>query len=449
MQDKTLALCFALIFGVACNVSDPEANNADSTNNGRADMSNMLDMSQDLATPIDMEQRPDLSAPDDMAPDQDAPDLVEDMAPDMTQGPGRIAIDDLKAKYIEALGEQYCGLIWDCPHPPAELLAALGRDASRERCVTNPLIIAELGANIDEAVAAVKAGRLLYDEELAARCIQPLIDEVKAPGFCDDPSLFQDENPECELVFRGAVPAGSPCLQSNECASGPGERASCDQSGAVCYGTCVVMPDTGGNTCNGVTCDAAEYCLNDGAAEGPRCKQKEALGNSCINYDGCLGEDAYCAFQGRLGVCVARRSVPEGGACIETSQCFSGASCQEGSCKYPVISDKENSSCDNSTTLCAPGLTCALIDARAEKYECSQPGVLSARCYSHNECRSNLYCADGSLNTSPPEAGRCQQRNPAGKACDSGVECASFYCERGAAGGAGVCAERDVCNLPI
>jgi hypothetical protein len=447
MNSRYLALA-ALLLAAACNISDPESNNEtpDTNNNNKVDMTTSLDMALDL--PVEGEDLPD--APDvpadDLGQDLGEPDLaMEDMAPDMPVGPATIPISKLKEKYFEALVGSYCALVWRCEHPPTDLLSELGRDDSYASCTKNAALQAQFGANIDQTLEAVRDGRISYDEEAAARCLNPIIEESNDPTFCDDPQIFDNNNPDCDLVFTGTVPQDGYCLNSQECEPPPGgDNAYCDRSGAVCYGTCKSNAPSN-NDCNGATCTADQYCLNDGSTR-PHCTAKLKLGDPCTQYESCLGERSFCAYSGTQGTCVARRSVPERGACIEDSQCYSGATCFRNRCTYATLGGVGDI-CDQQTTACKPGLSCAIADVASGKSLCAMPGVSGAPCYDTGDCATDLYCANANLDPQAPSSGRCTERKIDGKRCTSSEECESFSCDQDISG-ASVCTSPMACNLP-
>jgi hypothetical protein len=440
MRSKTLTLCAALVFGVACNISDPMENNANTTNN-----TPQLDMTADLAQPDmapgDMDTAPDLPAEDmalDMGPDQ-APDMEVDM------GPPTIPLDQLKQAYIDALSRSYCGLIWDCPHPPPNLLSDFGSSADKAECLSSRLFSVLFGAQLDRLIDSVNAGRITYDPAAAARCLGPLLDAPSQPSFCDKAVIFEGNSPDCKLVFRGNVQEGGDCTSSDECAPSTHDgSAYCEMARGACYGKCVTTSSN--NICGQTTCAESEYCHNGVGFQS--CKPKGQLGEQCAQYNACLGDNAYCAYTpSGDGICVQRRSVAAGGACLDHAQCVNGARCSGGLCAYPSLLG-QGETCGNADAVCKPGLACALVDTRSGRRECKPPGNVGARCYDHYECGVNLYCGGFDTSTVPPTVGTCYRPKSEGKNCEQDLECASYYCRAITPDVANVCTKPVACMIP-
>ncbi len=159
----------------------------------------------------------------------------------------------------------------------------------------------------------------------------------------------------CEEIYRGTLPQGAACTESDECADTGGAGATCtydDDSGTT--GTCVpaVEPTRGraGDPCS-TTC-ASSGCSGFGSSSDPSticyledglvcdfsqgvCAPAPVLGESCSESYYCAGA-TYCSSISL--VCEA--SKPDG------TSCESGEECAGGRCVDDVCGPQSLASSD-------------------------------------------------------------------------------------------------------
>lgn len=218
-------------------------------------------------------------------------------------------------------------------------------------------------------IAAVEAGKVKYDEDLAEDCIEALRD-----ASCSQAAQL---DPKCDDIFVGTVADGGMCAFDDECVSGSCSVADCME--ACCPGTCAparAVPKIG-EMCNFVCVDGA-YCANDNT-----CQKVLAAGAACESPFACA-DGLYCAgFTGMTaGTCTKLPATGE--ACTE--QCLDIGDYCDGTCKPVGL----------------PGDACANDDA----------------CSYYYVCDDTMRCAK-----EPPP-----MLMPDGATCSSSVQCQSRYC---------------------
>lgn len=147
----------------------------------------------------DDDDAPDAAAPDSAVPDGHASDLTVSEAFDESV---RIT----------------CEKAFDCrdsfPGQPADFAAAFGN--SVEECRT--MLAAD--SPVADYVASVEAGRIIYNPDNAATCLDSF------EGLACD--MFWDggvSDPTCDATFVGQVPDGQACTMDDDCAT---DTAFCD-----------------------------------------------------------------------------------------------------------------------------------------------------------------------------------------------------------------------------
>ena len=150
-----------------------------------------------------------------------------------------------------------------------------------------------------------------------------------------------------------------------------------------------------------------------------------------------------CAWTGLIcsGVCVARGSVGEGGACSRNGVCAQGLQCVDDTCAMLTIR-QSGEACslggEGFNELCAAGSVCTnlTVDAASESLigTCAAPKQVGGTCNINFECALGLRCNAESIIM----PGTCEEAASAGGSCDEFSDCASLDCDDG------VCAEPEV-----
>jgi hypothetical protein len=266
---------------------------------------------------------------------------------------------------------------------------------------------AERAAGLGDVAAAVRAGRIAYNADLARRCVN---------GIARTPCLarrFDDATrAACFAAVAGAVRPGGACSSLFECSEG-----FCGGQGGKCPETC---PSTlrEGEACSqifGPACDARAGL----ACSGGRCVRPAGDDAPCVDNNGCAS-----GF-----VCLP----PKAGA---------PATCQ------PLLEEHAPCSIDAS---CADGLYCNGDD---EGGTCGARGSVGEVCGKNLEvidaalrgvaCKDGLVCKGAALTTvGKVRAGRCALPAALGEACEASAADAQMHisgCQTGLTCPAGTCA---------
>jgi hypothetical protein len=240
------------------------------------------------------------------------------------------------------------------------------------------------------AIAAVARGTVIYDGQLAAKCLAAL-DQGCAVNSVSPP--------ECLEILRGTVPTSGACVASAECADGgqcvmpPGCTTAC------CAGTCggPSLVPIGGDCSGGSSpCASAGYC------SGGTCVAKASLGAACT-------ETMPCASP---GVCNVADGAAQPGVCVIAPD--EGAAC-DSSLPQPCMRTYDY--CDSTSLKCIkrkqPGDACS-PDAACVAYAPCRDGVCTPEGLAGQPCddAAGSYCFDDLICT----AGACVAP-PAGVAC--------------------------------
>jgi hypothetical protein len=218
-------------------------------------------------------------------------------------------------------------------------------------------------------VAAVDAGKVKYDEDLAEECIDALRDASCSQGASLDSS--------CDDIFVGTVADGGACAFDDECVSGTCSITDCTD--ACCPGMCVPsrpVPKIG-EMCNFV-CEDGAYCADDNT-----CHAELPVGAACADPFACV-PGAYCADRTTTTSGTCKKLPATGEACVDI--CGNIGDYCDGTCK-PVGQ---------------LGAVCSKDDACSFYYECDE----------------TMHCAETPVPTLMPN----------GATCSSSVQCQSHYC---------------------
>jgi hypothetical protein len=230
-------------------------------------------------------------------------------------------------------------------------------------------------------VAAVDAGKVKYDEDLAEECLDDLRD-----ASCSQTAGLDSS---CEDIFTGTIADGGMCAFDAECVSRRCSVTDCAE--ACCPGTCMPARPTPkiGEMCTFVCVDGA-YCGSDSI-----CHAVLAKGAACDDPFAC-GDGLYCSGLTVMmaGTCTALPKTGE--ACTE--QCLEIGDYCDGTCK--------------------------------------KVGLDGAVCTSDEQC-SRYYPCDDTGHCALPAS---EMGLPNGSTCSSSPQCESHYC-----GNDNKCADLPVC----
>jgi hypothetical protein len=241
-----------------------------------------------------------------------------------------------------------------------------------------------------DALAAVAAGILVFDPDVAWACID-WVDHLSC-----DPTDTAHREPGCFGVFTGTLHEGESCAWGSECISRECWTESTQCTEACCRGVCTgdTPPPVGGI--------------------GERCR-----------YSAC--REGYCEDS----LCVPL--LPEGAACVLTAQCDVGLSCDPDRCtRLPGAGEPCTTSCRDFGQVCdggrckpigLPGAPCSDDSTCSPFYTCE--GTCMARqlgddCIGSVVCPLPLVC-DWRM-------GQCVEPKPDSEPCIYSYECESRSC---------------------
>ena len=269
-----------------------------------------------------------------------------------------------------------------------------------------------------EAVGASKnAGRIVFDRQAAAACLDKLVD-----GSC----LGVAET--CRVVL-GQVPAGETCypyahlfnfeVGNDECAVG-----ICSPRFAELPATCRgLVGDECGNYPGASSCGPGTFCeYYESATCAPLLPAGEpcSLG-TCGDGLRCVGDPPACA-----------RTLAEGAECEDSTQCARSSVCAAGHCLRKSSRGQACLAGEN----CPPGDQCVQLDGdRPQPGTClagmtGDPCLLNSNGVSH-DCRRWYTCVATGIGTTT-----CQHVD--GLSCQSDYVCYPFWCKHTSPSG-GVC----------
>lgn len=221
--------------------------------------------------------------------------------------------------------------------------------------------------SIDDIIAAVEAGTVIYDGKAAHKCL-----EEQAAQSCEQ---FGNQDPEiCREVFTGTIADDGACELDAECVS-----SFCDTT-EDCPGVCAPT------VAEGQPCEIDAEC-----APGTRCVRGNctawtralAVGEDCEpGDDDWCGDGLFC-HEG-LEECAEQVDIGETCEGAGGAECVFGAICAadvEGalSCVELVIEDTQGEICDNRRGILCDmhaGLSCRIDDFEALTGTCvPTPGV--------------------------------------------------------------------------
>ena len=351
--------------------ADPEADAA-------SDPDGTLDTDTDTADGSDVELDAETTDPD-AEPDADAPD-----PPTLTVA-------------------EYCTLATEAAYDWQAF--CFGEDAYAPE--DRPAFVEFFGGRCMLAGAAVEAGRLGYEAERAAACIENLNRD-----FC---GARITEVEACQNVFSSSVSDGGECyafegryylVGTDQCIGG-----YCDEAGE-CPGVCEPFPARGA-LCPDGRCAPDDYCDEDG-----RCVAAPGPGEPCPRFVCAVGLRCFESPDGPTCGLEAGRD----DTCDDTLPCRSPTICIDGRCSVdsvvggPCVSDHS----------CPDGFIC-LAGEDGGPLSC-QPQLSDG-----SECEYDGQCVPGS-GCMPPRAGEagpqtCRTLPGDGASCDVGRCADRLRCE--------------------
>jgi hypothetical protein len=288
-------------------------------------------------------------------------------------GPGPIPLDSLRDELATATCEQYvrCGFSPD----KATCDATQGDEQETLQLLTDAVL-----------------GRVTYDPAAARACVEA----IRAYACDGRASALVALSTACEGMFVGTVPAGGPCLLSDECGSkGYCDTSMCMGGGSCCLGVCAnpLDPVAVGGDCTTNPCVASAYC--DQAAMPFTCKARKDNGEACDGVDQCK-DGQRCDVGGNPQTCYLLQN--RGGQC--------NPSLQQGACirfdDYCETSERKCKQLPGDGMPCTADGEC-LAYARCDAGTCKRRSVEGEACVDGSDCLGTLYCGELICRASPSE----------------------------------------------
>jgi len=247
---------------------------------------------------------------------------------------------------------------------------------------------------LDYMREAIELGRIGYDEEAAAACL-----EYVRGRSCEWAQLHALSEAElagqtaCAAVFTGRMGRNGPCISASECAGTAicGFDPACVD--ACCVGACRVLPEPRkiGEACTGGNpgCEPNSFCDFDPNTGMPTvCKAAPKLGQACAQ--GLCADGAICDYTGDSAICVKPKA--PGKRCYNDNECE-----QPGVCRYNE--NVGDSVCFRPSAEGGPcsfdsgGLQCLRFDNYcAANNTCSQKPGKGESCQGSYECKGDFFC---------------------------------------------------------
>jgi hypothetical protein len=255
----------------------------------------------------------------------------------------------------------------------------------------------EFSVSPDLVVVSVQAGRLGYDGNGAADCVDG-IRSASCDRFAFDATVGRCDRQS----FQGLVPVGGTCFFEEECADhgGCGNRpVGCNPGIMCCAGTC--------GAARAVDIPVGSSCASGACVEGAYCAQPAQVCTAASDVEGMpCTSGPQCAFPlrclfdpGSTTVQHCQRPVGDGGACDPS---------------VPDICQLVYETCDTASRTCRPrpGLNQACTVACIDGLECLNSvcvprGEVGAPCGGANPgCAGSLRCQNGTC-AAPPLRPAC------------------------------------------
>lgn len=238
---------------------------------------------------------------------------------------------------------------------------------------------------------AEQAGRLVYDEAAAQRCVTEGRAALAAAGglfALQDGGIGGSQSAaaqailDCQAAFRGTVPTNGVCAKSFECEQGDAGADCMVRTGTACEGTCRPLRGLGG------ACDGMEpECADPYVCVGGVCTTVAGLGMACTTDAG-LSIPCEDGLRCTDGACEQRPAL--GQPCNTFSNtCGQGLRCVNDVCE-PL--GTEGQSCESSffNSPCGPCLVCH--DQGDGGATCRSHAGVGQSC-ADRPCHTSLYCS--------------------------------------------------------
>ena len=243
----------------------------------------------------------------------------------------------------------------------------------------------------------VTAGKVIYDADAAARCIDGYASEGCTISD-SDAAATQMHTEACRAVFTGTVADGGACLSGVECASQSCAVASCNAA-TCCVGACQAQIAAGGDCSgSGAVCVDGTLCRSGGNTA--TCVAPIAAGQPCAhsNVDVCaIGTT--CITDSATGTSSCGTAPAEGQPCPD-GICDADADSCDPATKTCVRKVAVGGTCTSSTG-CVPYAACDLTSST-----CVAMALAGASCVQDADCLVGLSCGNG-ICTSHPDTPAC------------------------------------------
>lgn len=325
----------------------------------------------------------DSGVPSDAAPEGDVAPDVRDENADADGGLTPVPLDAL------ATGLERSVCDWE---------ERCGRVPDRASCEE---AFDPASGELPQLVAYANSGRLMYDPQSAAQCLDSI---ANAP--CNVLAGPANALLSCPDVFTGSSDRGGLCTVSQECMVGEScQGRSCPF--ACCSGSCTPSPEPVGigGDCTTAPCDAASYCHLVTATGDFRCESRIALGAPCADPDACVQGAVCSAMASGQARCIAL--VDEGESCDPTVGFPSGGCSDITTWCNPASSICEQRPSSGQPCTVDPIDNC-LLYARCAAGTCAVRPSVGDACVPATppSCLLNLDCVEG-VCTVPPAVNPC------------------------------------------
>jgi hypothetical protein len=154
------------------------------------------------------------------------------------------------------------------------------------------------GLAVPDYKASIAVGRISYDGDAAATCLDGI-----AAESCSDYSMDVATSSEmvCSDFIMPLVATGGGCTQDYECTTNNCVGATVTPGGQNTDGACMALPGVG-QACS-VNCQTGLYCGFDGTSASDTCLSLKADGASCQSSSECAGRQCPGSGSGDAGTC--------------------------------------------------------------------------------------------------------------------------------------------------
>jgi hypothetical protein len=212
---------------------------------------------------------------------------------------GSIAIDDLGPK----LANVSCTKIFQCCSATEIATQFMDFNVMGQPITTEPECESFYdglfaGLAVPDYKASIAAGRISYDGDEAATCLDGI-----AAASCSDYSMdtASSSTMVCSDFITPLVAAGGGCTQDYECTTNNCVGATVTPGGQNTDGACMALPGVG-QACS-INCQTGSYCGFDGTSSSTTCLALKADGATCDGGEECSGHQCPGSGSGDPGTC--------------------------------------------------------------------------------------------------------------------------------------------------